>query len=44
MARTSRHWVCLRAIALVLAATGSWMIHQITLFAVYAIRLIPSLG
>ena len=30
--------------ALVLAALGPWMIHQITEFAIYVIRLIPSLG
>lgn len=30
--------------ALVLAALGPWMLHQITEFAVYVIRLIPSLG
>ena len=30
--------------ALVLAALGPWMIRQITEFAVYVIRLIPSLG
>ena len=30
--------------ALVLVALGSWMIHQITQFAVYAIKLIPSLS
>ena len=30
--------------ALTLAALGGWMIHQITQFAVYVIRLIPSLS
>jgi flagellar biosynthetic protein FliQ len=30
--------------ALVLAALGAWMIHQITQFAIYVIRLIPSLS
>jgi flagellar biosynthetic protein FliQ len=30
--------------ALVLAMLGGWMIHQITQFAVFAIRLIPSLS
>ena len=30
--------------ALVLAALGSWMIREITQFAVYVIRLIPSMS
>jgi flagellar biosynthetic protein FliQ len=30
--------------AAVLMALGGWMIHQITQFAIFAIKLIPSLG
>lgn len=30
--------------ALVLAALGPWMIHRITQFAIFTIKLIPSLG
>ena len=31
------------AAALIIVALGPWMIHRITEFAVYAIKLIPSL-
>ena len=34
----------LAAAALVLLALGPWMVHRITQFASYAIKLIPSLG
>ncbi|MEO8114920.1 MAG: flagellar biosynthetic protein FliQ [Phenylobacterium sp.] len=30
--------------ALVLVALGPWMIHRITQFAIYTIKLIPALG
>lgn len=32
------------AAALVLMALGPWMIHRITAFAVYTIKMIPALG
>lgn len=32
------------AAGLVLVALGPWMIHRITAFALYVIKLIPSLG
>ncbi len=32
------------AAALVLMALGPWMIHRITRFAVYTIKMIPALG
>ncbi len=32
------------AAALVIVALGPWMLHRITEFAVYAIKLIPSLS
>ena len=34
----------LLATALVLMALGPWMIHEITQFAIYAMRLIPTLA
>lgn len=30
--------------ALILMALGPWMIHRITRFAIYTIKMIPSLG